>query len=52
MMTPLKELHRKERAERKARGKPQLSEELLAKIGEVMAQNQPPKPSLGTAMDS
>ena len=37
MMTPLKELHRKERAEKKARGKPVLDEEMLAKIGEVMA---------------
>jgi len=45
MMTPLKELHRKERAEKKARGKPQLSEELLTKIGEVMARNIPPETS-------
>ncbi|KAL9118099.1 MAG: hypothetical protein Q9187_005359 [Circinaria calcarea] len=41
MMTPLKELHRKERAEKKARGKPQLSEETLHKIGEVMARSMP-----------
>ena len=41
MMTPLKELHKKERAERKARGKPQLSEETLEKIGAVMSQNKP-----------
>ena len=41
MMTPLKELHRKERAEKKARGKPQLSEETLQKIGEVMARTMP-----------
>lgn len=41
MMTPLKELHRKERAEKKARGKPQLSEETLQKIGEVMARSMP-----------
>ena len=45
MDTPLKELHRKERAEKKARGKPQLSEELLSKIGEVMARNMPPETS-------
>ncbi|MCJ1245996.1 hypothetical protein MMC30_003200 [Trapelia coarctata] len=45
MMTPLKELHRKERAEKKARGKPQLSKELLSKIGEVMARNMPPETS-------
>ena len=37
MMTPLKEVNRKERLERKAKGKPVLSEEMLAKIGEVMA---------------
>lgn len=52
MMTPLKELHRKERAEKKARGKPQLSEELLSKIGEVMARNQPPDASSRTATTS
>ena len=40
MMTPLKELHRRERMEKKARGKPQLSEEMLARIGEVMAKRQ------------
>ena len=49
MMTPLKELHRKERAEKKARGKPQLSEELLSKIGEVMARNKAPEASSRTA---
>ena len=37
MMTPLKELHRKERAARKAKGKPVLSEEMMEKIGQVMA---------------
>ena len=42
MMTPLKELHRKERAERKARGKPVLSEDKLERIGEVMARNRAP----------
>lgn len=41
MMTPLQELHRKERAEKRARGKPVLSEDMLAKIGEVMAQQKP-----------
>jgi large subunit ribosomal protein L24 len=40
MMTPLKELRKKERMENKARGKPVLGEEMLAKIGEVMARNQ------------
>ena len=39
MMTPLQELHRKERDEKRARGKPQLSEDTLQKIGEVMARN-------------
>ncbi|MCJ1233965.1 hypothetical protein MMC14_001923 [Varicellaria rhodocarpa] len=39
MMTPLQELHMKERAEKRARGKPTLSEETLGKIGEVMAKN-------------
>ena len=39
MITPLKELHRKERMEKKARGKPELSDEMMAKIGEVMAKN-------------
>ena len=43
MMTPLKELHRRERMEKKARGKPQLSEEMLARIGEVMAKRQIPE---------
>lgn len=37
MRTPVKQLNRKERAEKKARGKPELSEDVLAKIGEVMA---------------
>ena len=46
MDTPLKELHRKERAERKARGKPVLSEEMLAHIGEIMAKNGVPETTL------
>lgn len=37
MRTPIKELNRKVREEKKARGKPQLSEELLVRIGQVMA---------------
>lgn len=52
MMTPLKELHRKERAEKKARGKPQLSEEMLSKIGEVMARNIPPETSARMAANA
>ena len=39
MLTPLKELHRRERAEKKAMGQPELSEDMLAKIGEVMVRN-------------
>ncbi|MCJ1473233.1 hypothetical protein MMC13_001884 [Lambiella insularis] len=42
MDTPLKELHRKERAEKKARGKAQLSEQMLEEIGSVMARNKVP----------
>jgi len=42
MRTPLQELHRRERAEKKARGKPILSEETLARIGEVMASKNAP----------
>ncbi|MCJ1319961.1 hypothetical protein MMC15_005297 [Xylographa vitiligo] len=49
MDTPLKELHRKERAERKARGKPILSEEMLAQIGELMAKNEVSEPSSRSA---
>ncbi|KAI9866910.1 MAG: hypothetical protein M1830_005879, partial [Pleopsidium flavum] len=37
MTTPVKQLNRKERAEKKKRGKPKLSKDMLAKIGEVMA---------------
>ena len=44
MLTPLKELHRKERAEKKARGPPELSEEMLERIGEVMAKNMVDRP--------
>lgn len=40
MRTPLQELNAKIRAERKARGQPELTEEMLAKIGEVMAKNR------------
>ena len=40
MRTPVKELNRKERAEKKARGKPVLTEDMLAKIGQVMAAKQ------------
>ena len=40
MRTPIKELNRKERAEKRARGKPRLSEDALARIGEVMASKQ------------
>ena len=50
MDTPLKELHRKERAERKAKGKPVVSEEVLAHIGELMAKNAVSDASSQSAM--
>lgn len=40
MMTPLQELHAKLRRERIARGKPKLSEDQLAKIGETIVTNR------------
>lgn len=40
MTTPLQELKRKERGERKAKGKGKLTEEMLSRIGEVMAKKQ------------
>lgn len=40
MRTPIKQLNRQERAEKKARGKPELSEDMLARIGEVMRSKQ------------
>jgi large subunit ribosomal protein L24 len=40
MMTPLKEKQKEERKRLKAKGKPKLTEEMLAKIGEVMARNR------------
>lgn len=43
MRTPIKQLNRKERAEKKARGKPELSEDALARIGQVMAAKQGPR---------
>ncbi|KAI1136605.1 hypothetical protein F5Y05DRAFT_98938 [Hypoxylon sp. FL0543] len=39
MRTPLQELHRAERANKKKKGKPRLTQEMLEKIGEVMARN-------------
>lgn len=41
MMTPLQELHARERRERKARGWPELSDDQLAKIGEIMMARRP-----------
>ncbi|KAF9877789.1 putative KOW domain-containing protein domain-containing protein [Colletotrichum karsti] len=38
--TPLQELNRQQRNERRARGKPALSESMLEKIGEVIARNK------------
>ena len=42
--TPLQEAKRKERREKKALGYGDLSEQILAKIGEVMAKNKQPLP--------
>lgn len=42
MRTPLKETLRKERMAKRALGKPQLSEEMLARIGEIMAAKRAP----------
>lgn len=41
VVTPVQEINKMARAERKALGKPVLSEEMLEKIGRVMAQNRP-----------
>lgn len=41
VVTPVQEINRRARAERKALGKPVLSEEMLEKIGRVMAHNRP-----------
>ncbi|KAI5849441.1 hypothetical protein DFP73DRAFT_540602 [Morchella snyderi] len=41
VLTPVQELNRKLREERKALGKPVLSDAMLEKIGRVMAQNRP-----------
>ncbi|KAI0974954.1 hypothetical protein F4678DRAFT_421434 [Xylaria arbuscula] len=40
MRTPLQELHRAERANKKKKGKPRLTPEMLEKIGEVIAKNR------------
>ena len=40
MMTPMQELHAMRRAEKEARGVPVLEDEMLARIGEVMAKNR------------
>ena len=42
MRTPLKEIHRRKRAAKKALGKPELSEDMLARIGELMAAKRAP----------
>jgi large subunit ribosomal protein L24 len=39
MLTPVQEFNRKQRELRRARGQPVLTEEMLARIGEVMARN-------------
>ncbi|KAA8631984.1 hypothetical protein SMACR_06238 [Sordaria macrospora] len=40
MLTPVQEFNRKQRELRRARGQPVLTEEMLAKIGEVVARNK------------
>ncbi|KAJ0124927.1 kow motif containing protein [Diaporthe amygdali] len=40
MRTPVQELNAKIKAEKRARGQPELTEDMLAKIGEVMARNR------------
>ncbi|KAI3394286.1 hypothetical protein diail_2933 [Diaporthe ilicicola] len=40
MRTPVQELNAKIKAEKRARGQPELTEDMLAKIGEVMAKNR------------
>ncbi|KAI0909108.1 hypothetical protein F4823DRAFT_454324 [Ustulina deusta] len=40
MRTPLQELHREERKNKKRKGKPRLTLEMLEKIGEVIAKNR------------
>ncbi|KUI57694.1 54S ribosomal protein L40, mitochondrial [Cytospora mali] len=40
MQTPLQELNARIKEERKARGQPELTDEMLARIGEVMARNR------------
>ncbi|KAK3371699.1 hypothetical protein B0T24DRAFT_630131 [Lasiosphaeria ovina] len=39
MLTPVQELNRQLRAQRRERGQPQLTDEMLEKIGQVMARN-------------
>lgn len=41
VVTPVQEINKRARAERKALGKPVLSEEMLEKIGRIMALNRP-----------
>jgi len=40
MLLPVQEFNRKQREERRARGQPELTEEMLAKIGEVIVKNR------------
>ena len=43
MRSPLKELHRRERAEKKAKGKPKLSKDALSIIGQHMTKHKDPR---------
>ena len=45
MLTPLQEFNRLEREKRKARGQPVLSDEMLEKIGQIIAKNKDRIPS-------
>ena len=53
MSTPLREAKRRERQEKKSKGKPKLTTDMLARIGEIMARNQernvPPDAHQGNA---
>ncbi|KAI1388740.1 uncharacterized protein F4822DRAFT_255337 [Hypoxylon trugodes] len=50
MRTPLQELHRAERENKKKKGKPRLTQEMLEKIGEVMAKNLERTRNAGVAL--
>lgn len=51
MLTPLQEFNRHRRELRRARGQPELTDEMLEKIGQIMAKNQgqAPRAASGTS---